>query len=222
MRNVIVTLALISALVGCTSQESPGPLQGPTSPPSPTAPPVPPTFELTCDSGPARIAYPARASVVCSVAPKDGFKGPIAFSCANEPSWVECGFDPAQVDITGAAPVSVVFGFRQMNIRADPGSYTVRAMARSAELTRTADVGLTIAEGCAGFRTEASYTACASRPPGTTCAQFSDGYVWLVRRGGVLGWGDGPTCDGKKVEILMSGAGTIKHLLGTDYIQVDR
>jgi hypothetical protein len=222
MRFFVAIVVMTSALIGCTSQETPGRLQGPTFPPDPPAPPVPASFELACDNGPARITYPARAQVACTITPKDGFRGTVAFTCSNEPAWVECGFDPAQVDVTGTAPVTANFGFRQMNVRAEPGSYTVRAMARSADLTRTADVGLTIAEGCAGFRTEASYTGCATRPPGTTCAQFTDGYVWLVRRGGVLGWGDGPTCDGKKVELLMSGAGTIKHLLGTDFVQVDR
>jgi len=219
----LMMVMVVGGLAGCGG--------GADSPPTPSGPspaaarptdlPVPPTFDFACDEGPATLAMPARAYLNCSITPRDGFKGTVTLSCANEPAFVECGLDPAQVDISGPERRTVTFGFRQMNLRAEPGQFTVRATAQSGTLTHSADVKLTVPEGCAGFKSEASYTACASRPPGTFCVQFSDGWVWLVRRGGVLGWGEA-VCDGRKIEILMSGAGDVRHVLGSDLVAPGR
>jgi hypothetical protein len=217
-RTAAVVAVLACTLLQCTPSEAPPPsAAGPSAPPA-AAPAIPPSFDFACDTGTATLAHPARAGVSCVVTPRNGFKSTVTLSCANEPAWVECGFDPAQLDFSGTDPRTVTFGFRQMNLRAEPDTYTVKATAHSGELTRSANASVAIAEGCAGFKTEPSYTGCASRPPGTSCAVFSDGYVWLARRG-VVGWRDAATCEGRTVEVMIGG-GEVHHILGTDWVRV--
>jgi hypothetical protein len=213
---------VVGGVAGCGGVADPPPTPSGPSPASsrPTDPPVPPSFELACD-GATSLVMPARAYVSCTITPRDGFKGTVTLGCANEPAFVECGFDPALVDIAGTDRRAVTLGFRQMNLKASPGQYTVNATAQAGDLKRSADVGLTIPEGCAGYTSQPSYTACASRPSGTFCIQFSDGYVWLARRGTVLGWGEA-VCDGRPIEIAMTGAGDVRHVLGTDLTFVNR
>jgi hypothetical protein len=76
----------------------------------------------------------------------------------------------------------------------------------------------TAAASSPGFAHQSSYGGdCGQRPAGTTCLKFSDGYVWLVRDG-IGGWRNGPSYQGRSVEIALGAVHSYEHVLGTDLV----
>jgi hypothetical protein len=69
------------------------------------------------------------------------------------------------------------------------------------------------------FVNQPSYAGdCATRPPGTVCAAFSDGYVWLINDS-VAGHSSAGTFEGQPVEVIEGFAADYHHVLGTTLVR---
>lgn len=65
------------------------------------------------------------------------------------------------------------------------------------------------------FEEQASYAGdCGSRPAGSVCIEYEDGYVWLVYDS-ILGWGEDGTWQGKKISVAKGFKADYHHVLGT-------
>lgn len=59
---------------------------------------------------------------------------------------------------------------------------------------------------------------CRSRPAGTVCATFEDGYVWLVH-GAVSGW-EKRVEGGQTIHVAIGSTGRYEHILGTNRVRI--
>ena len=71
-------------------------------------------------------------------------------------------------------------------------------------------------KNCEGYVSLPSYGGdCGSRPPGTVCVGYVDGYIWLVTDS-IAGWSDATDCQGRAVRIAHGTSGTdYYHVLDT-------
>jgi hypothetical protein len=76
------------------------------------------------------------------------------------------------------------------------------------------------AAGC-GYWQQAPYAGdCGTRPAGTFCATFSDGYIWLLPEA-LSSWESGVDCRGRPAEIAYGATGRdYCHVLGTDLVKI--
>lgn len=71
----------------------------------------------------------------------------------------------------------------------------------------------------AQWRMQAPYSGeCGTRPAGTVCAGFDDGYVWLVM-GSVSGW-EKRVEGGQNIQVAISGKRRYEHILGTNEVRI--
>ena len=81
------------------------------------------------------------------------------------------------------------------------------------------DVQLVASPPSVPWVTQPPYSGdCLTRPPGTVCLGFSDGYVWLIT-GSVSGW-ETFVADGLTIQAAISGTRRYEHILGTHQVRV--
>ena len=173
-----------------------------------------PDFRLTCQSSQITIDL-NRTTSPCSVTSVNGFSGQVSLTCSGQPSGVPCIFDPSILTLSANASLTSNLVL-DVAFTAAPGLYTLQAVGTSAGLARTTDLQLTITSTCAGFVEQPSYTGnCLTRPPGTVCFAFTDGYVWFINETLVAPAYDLGPCGGKAVRVLRGTRADYHHVLTT-------
>ncbi len=70
-----------------------------------------------------------------------------------------------------------------------------------------------------GFVEKNSYAGdCRSRPAGTVCIEYSDGYIWLVDDS-VIGWDERGSWQGKNIQVALGQRADFYHILGTRFVK---
>jgi hypothetical protein len=115
------------------------------------------------------------------------------------------------IESVGTTPAQIVVE-RAMYANDDAG--VVWAAGTNAVATKLAPLPLPV-----GYLEQPSYAGdCGSRPPGTTCIGYSDGYTWFVYDS-IFGWTQGGSWDGRSIEIAQGYSADYYHILHTLYVK---
>jgi dipeptidyl aminopeptidase/acylaminoacyl peptidase len=60
---------------------------------------------------------------------------------------------------------------------------------------------------------------CQSRPSGTTCIGYDDGYIWLVYNAAIIGWDIRGSWQGHTIQVALGEKADYYHVLTTHYVR---